>query len=50
MPQWVKYMLTARWLKIAPWELMERDDAEFWIEAAGIVSNAEYDAAERKKD
>lgn len=41
--------MAAKWLKVAPWELMKQDEPEFWLEAAGILSNAEHEAAEARR-
>lgn len=48
MPEWARLIQVARWMKIAPWELMERPDRDFWMEAGPVVGNAEHDSVMKK--
>ena len=49
MPYWARIIMAAKWLKVAPWELMKQDEPDFWLEAAGVLSSAESDAMEAKR-
>lgn len=49
MPYWARIIMAAKWLKVAPWELMKQDEPDFWLEAAGVLSSAEHDAMEAKR-
>ena len=49
MPYWARIILAAKWLKVAPWDLMKQGEPDFWIEAAGVLSSAEHDAVEAKR-
>lgn len=49
MPRWVHLMQAARYMKVGPWELMERDDREFWMEGAAVISNAENESVMKKQ-
>ena len=49
MPMWARIVLAAKWMRIAPWELMNQDDPEWWIEAVGTVSNGEAELMKRKR-
>lgn len=39
----------AKWYGIEPWKLMEREDRDFWIESAAVISNAEHDSMMKKQ-
>lgn len=43
-------MLAARWLRVAPWELMAQDSPDFWTEAAVLLSNSEHASIMKKTE
>ena len=49
LPDWVRLVQAARWMKVGPWELMEREDRDFWMEGVALVSNAEHDSVMKKQ-
>lgn len=49
MPYWARMMLAAKWMKVAPWDLMQQDDPDAWLEMAGVLSSAEHSAVEAKR-
>lgn len=47
-PRWARLLLAAKWLRVAPWDLMQTDDPDFWIEAVNVISSAQNEASEQR--
>ena len=42
-------MMAARWMRVAPWDLIAQDDPDFWAEAVSVISSAEREASQKSK-
>lgn len=49
MPEWVRYILAAKWYETTPWDLMSQEGADFFTEAASVISNAQHQASKRER-